>query len=150
MDQQRKRLYWVWADMLSRCRNPKHKAYGNYGGRGISVCAEWNDFICFERDIGPRPVNGMIDRIDNNAGYNLDNCKWSSRKEQNSNRRSCIYVNDGTERITLREMCRRRNLIYRPIVKRIQDRGWPVDVALSVPVGVRPHFLKAAGKDREK
>ena len=79
----------------------------------------------------------MLDRIENDNGYSPENCKWSTRKEQNSNRRSCIYVKfDGT-RITLREYCRINCLPYRPIVKRIQDRGWPLSVALSAPMGTR-------------
>jgi hypothetical protein len=77
----------------------------------------------------------MIDRIDNAKGYSPDNCRWADRKTQNSNRRNCIYVQHGEETVTLREYCRREGLTYRPVVKRIQDRGWPVDQALSIPVG---------------
>ena len=129
------RLYWVWADMISRCRNPNHKAFHNYGGRGISVCARWSSFSTFKSDMGPRPDGGMLDRTDNGREYGPDNCRWATRKEQNSNRRNCIYVDLNGEKVTLREFCRRQNLKYRPIVKRIQDRNWPISLALSVPVG---------------
>lgn len=132
---EQQRLYWVWADMVSRCSNPNHKAFPNYGGRGISVCERWKESASFMADMSPRPAGGMLDRIDNDAGYSPENCRWATRKQQNSNRRNCIYVRHGGERVTLREYCRRDGLRYRPIVKRIQDRHWPVDLALSVPVG---------------
>jgi len=132
-----KKLYWVWADMKSRCSNKNHKAYRNYGGRGIKVCERWKSFDNFYSDMTPRPEGMMLDRIDNDAGYGPENCKWSTRKEQNRNRRNCIYVSDGEEKVTLKEYCRRKALPYRPIVKRIQDRGWPINAALSLPLGTR-------------
>ena len=41
------RLYKVWADMRQRCNNQNHVKYKSYGGRGIKVCEDWNDFSCF-------------------------------------------------------------------------------------------------------
>jgi hypothetical protein len=130
-----KRVYWVWADMLSRCRNSKHRSFANYGGRGIGVCSRWEGFKDFFGDMGPRPLGATLDRIDNDKGYEPGNCRWASRKEQNSNRRNCVYVADVDEHVTVKEFCRRRSLPYRPIMKRIQDRGWPIEQALTVPVG---------------
>lgn len=138
-----KKLYWVWADMLSRCRNPNHAGFANYGGRGIFVCERWSSFAAFSADMGERPDGGMLDRCDNNGPYSPENCRWSNRQEQNSNRRNCIYVSHGGERVTLREYCRREGLSYRPIVKRIQDRKWPVEMALSTPVGSGRFFRRA-------
>lgn len=135
MSSERTRLYWVWADMLSRCRNPNHRQFKDYGGRGIAVCPEWKSFAAFERDMAPRPEGMMLDRVDNDLGYGPINCRWATRKEQNSNRRNCIYVDCDGETVTLREYCRRKRLPYRPIVKRIQDRNWPIETALSIPVG---------------
>lgn len=129
-----KRLYWVWADMAQRCRNPRHRGYANYGGRGIRVCDRWRLFSNFAADMGPRPAGLMLDRINNDGNYEPSNCRWATRKEQNSNRRNCIYVDDGGDRVTLKEYCRRHGLKYRPIVKRIQNRGWPMERALSEPI----------------
>lgn len=131
----RRRLYWVWADMLSRCRNPNHRQFKNYGGRGITVCDRWSLFENFEADMGVRPEGGMLDRRENDGPYSPENCRWATRQEQNSNRRNCIYVPHGTEKVTLKEYCRREALPYRAIVKRIQDRNWPIGLALSAPVG---------------
>jgi hypothetical protein len=131
---ERKRLYWVWADMLGRCRNPRHKAFHNYGGRGVRVCPRWERFECFLADMSPRPQGALLDRTNNNGDYEPSNCRWATRKEQNSNRRNCVYVDEGGSLLTVRELCRRRGLPYRPIMKR-RARGWPLEQALAVPVG---------------
>lgn len=137
MSTEQQRVFWVWADMRSRCANPRHKAFKNYGARGVTVCQEWHDFKTFCSDMGPRPQGASLDRIDNNAGYSKGNCRWADRKTQNSNRRNCIFIDVDGEAITLREYCRRANIPYRPIVKRIQDLGWPLEVAISAPIGSR-------------
>ena len=77
------RLYGIWSTMKRRCDNPKVESYRLYGGRGISVCTEWERFEPF-RDWSL--LNGYkdglsIDRIDNDKGYSPDNCKWSTAKE---------------------------------------------------------------------
>jgi hypothetical protein len=137
MTDEKRKLLWVWSDMVGRCTNPNHRAFNNYGGRGISVCERWLTFNNFLTDMAPRPEGRMLDREDNEGNYEPSNCRWATRKEQNSNRRNCIYVDCDGDRVTLREYCRRKELLYRPIVKRIQDRGWSINDALSVPIGSR-------------
>lgn len=79
--------YHSWYNMMSRCYNKKHNSYPNYGGRGIEVCERWHDFSNFVEDMGMRPENLSLDRVDNNKGYFRENCKWSTRAEQSRNRR---------------------------------------------------------------
>lgn len=131
-----RRLFQVWSEMRRRCNMPSHKQYLDYGGRGIRVCDRWLSFDNFVADMGPRSTGGMLERVNNDLGYSPENCKWATRVEQNSNRRNCIYVFLDGEQVTLKEACRRKGLKYRPVVKRIQYRGWSIDRALSTPIGI--------------
>jgi len=82
------RTYRSWEAMKYRCNSPKHPKYENYGGRGISYCKEWEDFMNFYEDLGDRPEGTSLDRIDNDWDYCKENCRWATIEEQNRNRRA--------------------------------------------------------------
>jgi hypothetical protein len=80
--------YQSYRSMTARCTDKKHKAYKNYGGRGITICLSWSqDFLNFLADMGPRPDGFSLDRINNDGNYEPSNCKWSTKQEQEQNKR---------------------------------------------------------------
>lgn len=96
-----KLLHGVWCGMRSRCNNPNHPFYINYGGRGIKVCNEWDDdflpFYTWAMKNGYKENVGLsIDRIDVDGNYEPNNCRWVDNKIQIINRRKtkgCVINN---------------------------------------------------------
>ena len=138
------RLYHVWTGMRNRCQNPKNPEYQNYGGRGITVCEEWeNSYPAFRDwayatgyDKDAPTGQCTLDRIDVNGNYEPSNCRWVDLNTQANNRRRCrIYEIDGVSR-SLGDWCKKygvsRNLVY----NRLQ-LGWDIQRALTEPKHVR-------------
>jgi hypothetical protein len=89
-------MYAVWVAMRQRCKDPNDRNYKNYGGRGIKVSDEWNDYAVFYKDMGERPEGMQIERIDNDGDYCKENCIWGDLITQANNRRSTtIFTIDG-------------------------------------------------------
>lgn len=92
------RLWYLWRHMKARCYCKTNPAFRRYGGRGITVCEEWqNDFQSFYdwAMANGYQDNLFIDRIDNDKGYSPDNCRWATQKQQIKNRRNFGGKNNG-------------------------------------------------------
>lgn len=122
--------YTVWAAMKARCSNPKTKLWKDYGGRGVRVCDEWNEFSKFYADMGPRPSpKHSLDRKDNGLLYSKDTCRWATDVEQHNNTRRNRLVTWRGETKTVAQWARDLGLKYRTLMARIQ-RNWVIDEAM--------------------
>ena len=124
------KTYSVWSAMKARCQNPAVNNCDNYGGRGISVCSEWQDFVNFYDDMGECPEDYSIDRINNNGNYEASNCKWSSKKEQCNNKRNNRMLNFEGKTQTLKQWSEESGIAYDTLRKRI-NHGWNMAKALA-------------------
>jgi hypothetical protein len=87
--QSKSRTYASYAAMKDRCLNPNSDSFQDYAGRGITLDPRWiESFSSFVEDMGIRPENTTLDRIDNNEGYTKSNCRWATDIEQNNNKRT--------------------------------------------------------------
>jgi hypothetical protein len=104
-------LYSRWAGMRDRCRNPNHKQFKDYGGRGIKVCERWHDFANFLVDVGEPPTpEHTLGRIDNNGNYEPNNFRWETKKENNNNQRPRKRLDQFTTPEIEAELARRTHL----------------------------------------
>ena len=128
------RLYRIWRNMKSRCNNPKTPHYEYYGGKGIKVCSEWNDFINFYNWSIQNGYNDnlTIDRIDNNRNYEPNNCKWSTYKEQNAHLPSLRKIYYNNQYYSIMDIVNMTGLTYKCISARY-ERGWSIDEILNTP-----------------
>lgn len=124
--------YNSWAQMRSRCHDPKANGYKNYGGRGVSVCDRWASFEQFVADMGPRPAGHSIERKDSSGDYEPGNCCWASRREQSRNTRRTVRVTIDGETLPLVDWAARFGISYGCVRSRIR-RGMVAEVALRKP-----------------
>ena len=119
-------------DMKNRCYNPENKFYKDYGGRGITVCAEWldkknghNNFRKWALENGWQQ-NYSIDRIDVNGNYEPSNCRWATPKEQANNRRNNAYITIHGVTKTAQEWADQIGITERAFMSRV-GYGWSED-----------------------
>lgn len=80
-----------WVSMRGRCLNPTHKSNTYY--KNVTIDPDWvGSFEMFYKDMGERPKDMTLDRINNDLGYHRDNCRWATLSEQQHNK-SPNYIN---------------------------------------------------------
>lgn len=134
------KIYKVWGAIKFRCENPNCKEYKNYGGRGITVCPEWKEnfqsFYDWAMENGYK--DGLeIDRINNEGNYEPNNCEWTTRKEQQRNKRTNLIVEYNGEKKTLVEWSEEIGINYNTLFYRIKSKNWTVEEAFTTPIGAR-------------
>jgi hypothetical protein len=134
------RLYRIWISMRQRCNDKNARNYHNYGGRGVKVSAEWDDFMNFYDWAMTHEYNDSltIDRIDVNGNYEPTNCRWANDSTQHNNRRDNIFLDFQGRRMTIAEWAKEINVPYPTLRGRI-SRGWSVEKALTTPRINRKH-----------
>ena len=123
--QKDKDLYTRWRCIKHRCSTSSDKR-DRYFDRGIKICDEWkNDFEEFKKWAlsSGWDKNLTIERIDNNKGYNPENCCWVDRKKQARNRCSTRYVKYKGKNISVAELAEILQKPYRMIYTNIEIYG---------------------------
>jgi hypothetical protein len=121
--------------MRARCEKPYHKSFKNYGGRGISVCARWQNFAAFFQDMGRAPEGLTLDRIETNGNYEPSNCRWATAKVQSNNRRNNHIIEHDGQHLTVQQWADRVGISRDTFARRLM-LGWDMCRALSEPVRV--------------
>jgi len=78
----------AWRGMIRRCEDPRSKDFANYGANGVKVCERWHRFDLFASDMGQRPGDHLLDRIDPFGNYEPTNCRWLPVRLNSQNRRN--------------------------------------------------------------
>lgn len=81
-----RRIYQLWDNMISRCYDPKHPQYQLYGGSGVTVSTEWQNFSLFEHSI--KDVPGFRDWA-TMSGYELDKDYFGAKQYSRS---TCVFL----------------------------------------------------------
>lgn len=137
----REPLYHIYAGIRSRCYSKKDPSYHNYGGRGIKMCDEWrSDFYSFQNwafDNGYK--KGLwIDRIDNDGNYEPGNCRWTTAKVQQRNKRTNINATIHGETKCLTEWAEEYDIKPCTILRR-WELGWRGEELLKPVDATRSH-----------
>lgn len=110
-------LYRTYRNMLNRCYYPKSRSFKDYGKRGIVVCDEWRGEKGFENfanwafSVGYNETLS-IDRINPDANYSPDNCRWITMFEQAGNKRNTHFLEINGEIDTVANWSKKLNISY--------------------------------------
>lgn len=108
----------AWSGMKTRCSNPQEKDSNTYAS--VTICKRWLSFENFLADMGPAPSRAhSLDRRDNTKGYDPENCRWATKKEQSLNRRNVVMVTIGSQTKCVADWCRTLNVSSKIVYNRM-------------------------------
>lgn len=124
------RLYRIWHEMQRRCNDHNKAAYKRYGGRGISVCDEWDDpKVFYDWAMANGYKKGLqIDRINNDGDYEPNNYQWVTAKENCNNRQTNVTVELDGQTKTVMEWSRITGIPHSTIRGRIKAGKSPEEI----------------------
>ena len=152
---QQARIYGIWADMKRRCLNPNKREYKWYGGRGITVCDEWQEFqpFYFWAIQNGYADNLTIERKDNDGNYGPGNCEWIPLGKQALNTTKNVRLTYDGRTMTMTEWSQEKGLGVSTLWNRLRN-NWDLSLALETPInGIRNGkapdlFFRHNGKDK--
>lgn len=124
------RLYHCWQSMKDRCYNSNNPQFKDWGGRGIIVCDEWvSDYVNFKEWALSKGYsdNLTLDRIKVNGNYSPNNCKWSTKAEQNKNTRKCKHILYNGKDYTIPELALLLNISDDTVRYWLIEKGKDID-----------------------
>jgi hypothetical protein len=81
------KLYRMWWAMKTRCTNENYTHWEHYGGKGVKVCPQWEDFEVFRtwackqlKDYQGKRREASLDRRDPDGDYKPPNCSIVSMR----------------------------------------------------------------------
>lgn len=132
----RSRLYTTWNNMKQRCSNAARRDFPAYGGRGITVCDEWQKsfwaFYHWAMASGYEP-HLTLDRIETDGPYCPENCRWATKKDQANNRRTNRFLTHEGRTQSMKQWADELGMDHTTLWRRLAY-GWPVERALTEPV----------------
>lgn len=149
------RIYSIWKGMRSRCKNEKAIGFKRYGGRGITICDEWdgadgvNNFYKWALENGYND-SLTIDRINNDGNYCPENCRWVSMTTQLNNKsdNAIIVINDKAH--TIAEWARIAGVSWKTIKRRYAKYHLSGEILLSKSLKeIRTAHKVQSEKERE-
>jgi len=134
--------------MRQRCLNPKVPNYHRYGGRGIKICEQWNNFETFLEDMGMRPSpRHSIDRRNNDGNYEPANCYWATREQQGNNMGKNIRLTYGNKTMTIAQWARHLGVSY-DYIKSRHRYGWDAKSIIETPKNLYHSERKNTDKNK--
>lgn len=126
----------TWHNMRRRCQDPKNKRYPHYGGRGIKVCPEWEDFAVFREWARASGYTDelQIERKEVDGDYCPENCCWIPKAQQqwNTQRSRHLIIFGETKPMTVWGRDSRCACPPKCFERRIR-MGWDPERALTTP-----------------
>ena len=124
----------TWAGMMQRCYYAKHQKFADYGGAGIEVDPRWHTFANFLADMGDRPEDHSIERLDSRRNYWLGNCIWLPTHLQQKNRSNSNLITWRLQTMCLADWSKELGIKYSTLRQRIVVLKWPVEKAFTQPL----------------